>query len=76
MSSSVMTCKTCSMSWSMTMADKYVLCRWTVHEIGEPKKYCGKPIAPGAKRPFCAVHLARLPFWPTEKSGLDKADGV
>ena len=41
--------------------EKYVLCRWAVNEIGEPKRYCGKSITKGD---WCAEHWARLPFWP------------
>lgn len=49
------------------MRQRYVLCRWPINEIGEPRCYCAKPIQAGAWPSYCAAHLMRLPFWPTDE---------
>lgn len=48
------------------MADKFVLCRWRVNDLDEPKRYCGLPLkkAKAEDEAICSKHLARLPIWP------------
>lgn len=47
--------------------EKFVLCRRDLSEIGEPKKYCAKPINAQTKPnrlDWCDDCLKRLPIWP------------
>ena len=44
--------------------EKYVLCRRQVQEIGEPVKYCARPIKKENSANWCQECGKRLPIWP------------
>lgn len=47
------------------MAERYVLCRRDVGEIGErPRRYCAKAIAQPNDLNWCEEHRRNLPMWP------------
>lgn len=51
------------------MADKIVLCRRDLADIGAPPRLCAKSINPATKPnalKWCADCRAGLPYWPTE----------
>lgn len=48
---------------------EYVLCRKNVADIGEPVRYCAKPIEKPNPSDLCAPHASRMPIWPVNDDG-------
>lgn len=50
------------------MADRYVLCRKDLAELGQAPRFCAKPINSATKPNafgWCDGCRAALPYWPT-----------
>lgn len=47
----------------------YVLCRRDLAQIGEPKRYCARPIKTKNDLDFCDDCKSRRPFWALNNDG-------
>ena len=47
---------------------KYVLCRRSLNDFGEPMRYCAKSIRTAHPLNWCDECLKKLPYWPTTYS--------
>ena len=43
---------------------QFILCRKTVNDIGEPTKYCSRPIEKQNHLDYCEECRRRIPIWP------------
>lgn len=49
----------------MDKRERFVLCRRDLADIGQPKRYCAKPIKKQNNLDWCETCYCRIPFWPS-----------